>query len=148
MTDTVDRNKAVYKLAAQPFILERQGDYDEAIQIYKTAIEILDELTMRFKKGSEIRKINRKMFERQVQVHRERLAYLEGLKLKGNFDGIILPPTILDAMEEVEKENGKTWTLTQVSHTCNPRDLASRFTYTRYCADPQRPPCFPRGYSE
>ena len=67
-------------------------------------------------------KINRKMFERQVQVHRERLAYLEDLKSKGSFDGIILPPTILDAMEEVEKEDGKIWSLTQVSHT--PRDMA------------------------
>ena len=115
MAQAVDGNNQVYKLAALPFILERKADYDEAIRVYKSAIEILDELVQKFKKGSNVRKVNRKMFERQVQVHRERLSYLEGLKRKGNFDNIVLPPTILDAMEEVENENGKTWNLTQVS---------------------------------
>ncbi|CAG7919141.1 unnamed protein product [Penicillium olsonii] len=114
MAQAVDGNNQVYKLAALPFILERKADYDQAIRVYKSAIEILDELVQKFKKGSNVRKVNRKMFERQVQVHRERLSYLEGLKRKGNFDNIVLPPTILDAMEEVENENGKTWNLTQI----------------------------------
>lgn len=113
MADKIDTNNKVYKLAAMPFILERKGDYEEAIQVYKNAITILDQATQTFKKGN-VRKVNRKMFERQVQVHRERLAYLEDLKRKGSFDGIILPPTILDAMEEVEEEDGKNWSLTQV----------------------------------
>lgn len=115
MTETADAKNQLYKLAALPFILERKGDYDDAIRTYKTAIEILDELIKKFKKGRDVRKVNRKMFERQVQVHRERLAYLEGLKRKGIFENVILPPTILDAMEELEAENGKTWNLTQVS---------------------------------
>jgi tetratricopeptide (TPR) repeat protein len=144
MTDTVARNKEIYKLAALPFILERKGDYDEAIRIYKTCIEILDELAMRFKKGNEIRKVHRKMYERQVQVHRERLAYLEGLKLKGNFDSIILPPTILDAMEEIETENGKTWKLTQVSIQYIPADATLYATNTQESLDPQRLARFPR----
>ncbi|CAG8127695.1 unnamed protein product [Penicillium salamii] len=114
MTETADAKNQLYKLAALPFILERKGDYDDAIRTYKTAIEILDELIKKFKKGRDVRKVNRKMFERQVQVHRERLAYLEGLKRKGIFENVILPPTILDAMEELEAENGKTWNLTQI----------------------------------
>lgn len=115
MAEMTDQKKDLYKLAALPFILERKGEYDEAIRIYKTAIEILDQLIQRFKKGHDVRKANRKMFERQVTVHRERLTYLEGLKRTGSFSNIVLPPTILDAMEEMEKENGKTWTLSQVS---------------------------------
>lgn len=116
MTGKIDANNKVYKLAALPFILERKGEYDEAIQVYKNAITVLDSAIKIYKKGNVL-KINRKMFERQVQVHRERLAYLEDLKRKGSFDGIILPPTILDAMEEVENEDGTTWSLTQVNHT-------------------------------
>lgn len=136
MAGKIDVNNKVYKLAAMPFILERKGDYDEAITVYKNAITILDEATKIYKKGNVL-KINRKMFERQVQVHRERLAYLEDLKRKGSFDGIILPPTILDAMEEVEHEDGKTWSLTQVSRAL--QDVARLFQVTDSCQlpDPQ-----------
>ncbi|KAJ5817857.1 hypothetical protein N7447_007865 [Penicillium robsamsonii] len=118
MAEKIDVNNKVYKLAAMPFILERKGDYDEAIKIYQSAITVLDQATKIYKKGNVL-KINRKMFERQVQVHRERLAYLEDLKRKGSFDGIILPPTILDAMEEVEDEDGKIWSLTQIRRDLN-----------------------------
>ena len=136
MTGKIDANNKIYKLAALPFILERKGEYEEAIQIYKNAITVLDEAAKMYKKGN-ILKVNRKMFERQVQVHRERLAYLEDLKRKGSFDSIILPPTILDAMEEVENEDGKTWSLTQVSHTV--QDPAHLFQITNSCQllDPQ-----------
>ncbi|KAJ5423869.1 hypothetical protein N7491_009085 [Penicillium cf. griseofulvum] len=118
MAGEFDVNNKVYKLAAMPFILERKGDYDEAIKIYKSAISVLDDATKIYKKG-KVLKIHRKMFERQVQVHRERLAYLEDLKRKGSFDGIILPPTILDAMEEVEDEDGKASSLTQIRRDLN-----------------------------
>ncbi|KAJ5177990.1 uncharacterized protein N7500_000689 [Penicillium coprophilum] len=118
MAGKIDVNNKIYKLAAMPFILERKGDYDEAIKVYKSAISILDEATKVYKKGNVL-KINRKMFERQVQVHRERLAYLDDLKRKGSFDDIILPPTILDAMEEMEIEDGKTWSLTQIRRDLN-----------------------------
>ncbi|KAK4870456.1 hypothetical protein LT330_004804 [Penicillium expansum] len=118
MAGKIDVNNKVYKLAAMPFILERKGDYDEAITVYKNAITVLDGAVKIYKKGN-VPKINRKMFERQVQVHRERLAYLENLKGKGSFDGIILPPTILDAMEEIEDEDGKTWSLTQIRRDLN-----------------------------
>jgi hypothetical protein len=63
-----------------------------------------------------VRKINRKMFERQVGLHRERLSYLESLKSKGSFDGIILPPTALDVSQELQREDedNSPWTLSQV----------------------------------
>ncbi|TQB77501.1 hypothetical protein MPDQ_000041 [Monascus purpureus] len=109
--------KEIYKLSARPFILEREGNYEEAIKVYKDAIEALDTTAKKYKKGS-MPKINRKMFERQVQVHRERLAYLEELKQKGTFENIIRPPTILDAMEELEEQEGDgQLTLSQVRWT-------------------------------
>lgn len=107
-------DKEIYKLSARPFILEREGNYEEAIKVYKDAIEALDTTAKKYKKGSTP-KINRKMFERQVQVHRERLAYLEELKQKRTFENIIRPPTILDAMEELEEQEGDgQLTLSQV----------------------------------
>jgi hypothetical protein len=56
------------------------------------------------------------MFERQVGLHRERLSYLESLKSKGSFDGIILPPTALDVSQELQREDedNSPWTLSQV----------------------------------
>lgn len=113
-------DKEIYKLSARPFILEREGNYEEAIKVYKDAIEALDTTAKKYKKGSTP-KINRKMFERQVQVHRERLAYLEELKQKRTFENIIRPPTILDAMEELEEQEGDgQLTLSQIR-----RDLHS-----------------------
>ena len=137
MAGKVDADNKVYKLAAMPFVLERKCDYDEAIKMYRNAITVLDEAAKIYKKGNAL-KIHRKMFERQVQVHRDRLAYLEDLKRQGNFDGIILPPTILDAMEEVESEEGKTWSLTQVSKKKPPK-YGTSFQVTNSCQlpDPQ-----------
>ncbi|KAJ5120503.1 uncharacterized protein N7515_009891 [Penicillium bovifimosum] len=150
MAGQIDTKNKLYKLAAAPFILERDGDYDAAIQVYKNAITILDEATNTFKKGNSP-KIYRKMFERQVQIHRERLAYLEDLKRKGRFDGIILPPTILDAMEEVEEEeDGKNRSLTQIRkglHTfgkANPTDASAAPVHLQpfLTTDPSQRPFF------
>ncbi|KAL4778203.1 hypothetical protein BJX76DRAFT_153080 [Aspergillus varians] len=110
-----DIKEKVYKLSVAPFILERQGDYENAINIHKSAIDILGAAAQRFKK-SNVRKIYRKMFERQVQLHRERLAYLESLQSKGSFDGIVLPPSGLDIVKELAREDGddSPWTLSQI----------------------------------
>ncbi|EAW11072.1 uncharacterized protein ACLA_067080 [Aspergillus clavatus NRRL 1] len=113
MAEKIDTNNDIYRLSARPFILEREGDYEGAIRIYQSAVEILSKAATTFKKMN-VRKVNRKMFERQVEVHRERLAYLERLQQKGSFDGIVLPPTVLDAMEELEKEEEGHWTLSQI----------------------------------
>ncbi|KAJ5313114.1 hypothetical protein N7508_003944 [Penicillium antarcticum] len=115
MAGNIDTNNDIYRLTARPFILEREGEYDRAIKVYQNAVEILCMSIEKFKKMN-VRRVNRKMFERQVQVHRDRLAYLQTLKRKGSFDGIVLPPTILDAMEDLAVKDGDSspWTLSQM----------------------------------
>ncbi|KAJ5300058.1 hypothetical protein N7508_007301 [Penicillium antarcticum] len=98
MAGNIDTSNDIYRLTARPFILEREGEYDQAIKVYQNAVEILCMSIEKFRKMN-VRRVNRKMFERQVQVHSDRLAYLQILKRKGSFDGIVLPPTVLYAME-------------------------------------------------
>ncbi|KAL4913698.1 hypothetical protein BDW62DRAFT_205260 [Aspergillus aurantiobrunneus] len=89
---------------------------DTSLQtVCSTAIEILGTAAQKFKK-SNVHKIFRKMFERQVQLHRERLAYLESLQRKGSFDGIVLPPSGLDVVKELARRDGDNspWTLSQI----------------------------------
>ncbi|KJK60298.1 hypothetical protein P875_00053522 [Aspergillus parasiticus SU-1] len=116
MATSEDIKNEIYKLSVLPFILERRGDYDKAIEIHKSAIDILSAAAEKFRKSSNVRKINRKMFERQVDLHRERFAYLESLKRKGSFEGIVLPPTVLDVMEELGRDEGDNspWSLSLV----------------------------------
>ena len=116
MAGKIDINNDIYKLSARPFILEREGDYDRAIKAYQNAIQILDMSIEKFKKMKAPR-LNRKMFERQVQIHRDRLAYLQTLKLKGSFDDVVRPPTVLDAIDCLARNDGDSspWTLSQVS---------------------------------
>ncbi|KAL4945156.1 hypothetical protein BDV06DRAFT_47791 [Aspergillus oleicola] len=110
-----DVKNKIYKLSVAPFILERHGEYDQAIEVHKRAINILGTAAQRFKKGN-VRKIFRKMFERQVDLHKERLAHLEDLKRKGSFDKIILPPSGLDVVKELTRDEGDNspWTLSQI----------------------------------
>ncbi|KAL4928482.1 uncharacterized protein BDV17DRAFT_97583 [Aspergillus undulatus] len=110
-----DIKNNIYKLSVAPFILERHGKYDQAIEVHKRAIDILGTAAQRFKKGN-VRKIFRKMFERQVELHRQRLAHLEDLKRKGSFVGIVLPPSGLDIVTELKKKDGdySPWTLSQI----------------------------------
>ncbi|KAL4906215.1 hypothetical protein BDW74DRAFT_151527 [Aspergillus multicolor] len=105
----------LYKLSVGAFFLERNGEYQGAIELHKNSIEILGAAAQRLKK-SNVRKIFRKMFERQVQLHRERLAYLEDLQRKGSFDGIVLPPSRLGVDEELVRkdDDNSPWTLSQL----------------------------------
>jgi recombinational DNA repair ATPase RecF len=124
-----DLKNDIYKLSINPFILERLAEYEKAIDSHKKAIEVLSMAAEKFRKSSSVRKINRKMFERQVDLHRERLSYLESLKSKGSFDGIILAPTALDVGQELQRENedNSPWTLSQV---CLPNCISIlRLTY-------------------
>ncbi|OJJ00281.1 hypothetical protein ASPVEDRAFT_149244 [Aspergillus versicolor CBS 583.65] len=106
----------LYKLSVAPFVLERQGEYQKAINIHKSAIDVLGAAAQTFRKsGSIVRKIHRKMFERQVQLHRERLAHLEDLQRKGDFSSIVLPPSGLDVVQELAREDEDSpWTLSQI----------------------------------
>lgn len=116
MARKIDTNNDIYKLAARPFILERSGEYDQAIKVYQNAIEILGMSIEKFKKMN-VPRVNRKMFERQIKIHHDRLAYLQTLKGKGNFSDIVLPPTVLDAMDGLDRKDGDSspWTLSQAS---------------------------------
>ncbi|KAE8357436.1 hypothetical protein BDV27DRAFT_170522 [Aspergillus caelatus] len=116
MATSEDIKNEIYKLSVSPFILERRGDYDKAIEIHKSAIDVLGAAAEKLRKSSNVRKINRKMFERQVELHRERFAYLKCLKHKGSYEGITLPPTVLDVMQELERDDGDNnpWTLSQI----------------------------------
>ncbi|KAL4884579.1 hypothetical protein BJY04DRAFT_168149 [Aspergillus karnatakaensis] len=104
----------VYQLSVAPFVLERRGEFESAIDIHKNAADVLGQAAEAFKKNGT--KANRKMFERQAELHRERLAYLEGLKQKGSFDGIIRPPTFLDLADELKRDekDSSPWTLSQI----------------------------------
>ncbi|OQD78746.1 hypothetical protein PENANT_c085G07168 [Penicillium antarcticum] len=124
MAGNIDTSNDIYRLTARPFILEREGEYDQAIKVYQNAVEILCMSIEKFRKMN-VRRVNRKMFERQVQVHSDRLAYLQILKRKGSFDGIVLPPTVLYAMEGLAVKDGDSspWTLSQMRqalHTYRP----------------------------
>ncbi|KAL5334339.1 hypothetical protein BJX70DRAFT_402706 [Aspergillus crustosus] len=109
------RNK-VYKLSITPFVLERKGEYESAISVHKSAADILAKTGEALKKKGS--KADRKMVERQVELHRERLAYLEGLQRKGGFVGVqvVSPPTVLDLMGELERDekDSSPWTLSQI----------------------------------
>ncbi|KKK24496.1 hypothetical protein ARAM_002346 [Aspergillus rambellii] len=118
----VDTNNDLYRVSVRPFTLEKEGEFVQALEAYKLAIEVLNTAIQKFKKSSEVRKIVRKMFERQVQVHQDRLAYLESLQRKGDFVDIVNLPTILDAMDELKAE-GEQRTL-----SCDRKDL---FEYSR-----------------
>ncbi|KAL2869659.1 uncharacterized protein BJX67DRAFT_319003 [Aspergillus lucknowensis] len=126
MAGKINIDNDIYRLAARPFILEREGDYDQAIKVYQNAIQILDMSIEKFKR-MKVPRLNRKMFERQVQIHRDRLAYLQTLKRKGSFDGIILPPTVLDAIEGLARHDGDSslWTLSQMRQALHQHRLAT-----------------------
>jgi len=51
-----------------------------------------------------------------MEVHKVRKRYLESLSSKGNFDGAVVPPTILSADKEIENQEGNPNALSWVSY--------------------------------
>lgn len=47
------------------------------------------------------------MFERQMQVSQERMMYLQSLKGKGGFDGVVVTPTVLSMSKEMDDAGEK-----------------------------------------
>ncbi|KAG9941076.1 hypothetical protein KCU85_g9720, partial [Aureobasidium melanogenum] len=91
----------VYTVIVEGFILEHRKQFDWAISAYGIAITLLENLMPRIKK--DMRKIHRKMFERQLDVLRERKGILDNSALANPpFAGLISPPTILSADAELE----------------------------------------------
>lgn len=105
----------VYVVVVQGFIDEHHKDFDSAKSAYETAIKLLENLMPRIKK--DMQKMHRKMFERQLDVLRERKASLDRSALASPpFSGLISPPTILSADAELTAAaNGKYQLLSLVS---------------------------------
>jgi hypothetical protein len=109
-----DTIKKVYVISMLPFALEDQGKYDDALSTHKKAADVLQTAVDLFKKTSKVSKFHRKMFERQVAIHRERSAYLQTLQAKGTYDGIVPVPTSTTANKDLQLEDGKSRPLSLV----------------------------------
>lgn len=105
----------VYVVVVQGFIHEHHKEFDSARSAYETAIKLLEHLMPRIKK--DMQKMHRKMFERQLDVLRERKASLDRSALASPpFAGLISPPTILSADAELRAAtDGKYQLLSLVS---------------------------------
>ncbi|KAL8937535.1 MAG: hypothetical protein Q9216_004377 [Gyalolechia sp. 2 TL-2023] len=100
--EDTDAYKNLCRALATPFILEFQGHFEEALEAHKKAVTGLKSTIEHAKKN--LRKLYRKMFERQLQVHEERITHLTHLSGKGSFEGIVIPPTYLSAEKELEDQ--------------------------------------------
>lgn len=112
--DQLLKSEAYLELVAitvAPFVLEYQGNFEAAIHGHDRAAKFLGEFLTRYKKF--VGKFHRKMFERQATVHSERKGYLESFK--GSFKGVIVPPTIRSADDEMVVGEGQARTLSLVS---------------------------------
>ncbi|KAI5200188.1 hypothetical protein AUEXF2481DRAFT_167383 [Aureobasidium subglaciale EXF-2481] len=101
----------VYKCVVQGFISEYHGQYDKALEEYKTSIDLLVKIMPTIKKNNL--KVHRKMYERQLEVLLERKAVLDqAARANPPFAGVIAPPTILSADAEVlAAQNGNHFCL-------------------------------------
>lgn len=115
MSREIDVAREIQKIVARPLILDHEGAYVDAIKAYQDAIEFLNTLIEKFKKAG-MHKINRKLYQRQAQVHRDRLTYLQTLSRKGNIDNVISLPTMIDVVSCLARQEGNNspWTLSQV----------------------------------
>ncbi|KAL8997062.1 MAG: hypothetical protein Q9188_006418 [Gyalolechia gomerana] len=98
--EQTDEYKNLCQALAAPFILEYQGHFEEALEAHTKAVAGLKGVVEHARKN--LRKLHRKMFERQLQVHEERIAHLRHLSGKGSFKDVIIAPTFLSAEEELE----------------------------------------------
>ncbi|KAL8942682.1 MAG: hypothetical protein Q9211_001280 [Gyalolechia sp. 1 TL-2023] len=102
--EETDEYKNLCRALAAPFILEYQGNFEKALEAHIRAVADLKDVVEHARKN--LRKLYRKMFERQLQVHEERIAYLRRLSREAAFKDVVIPPTFLGAEEELEVEAG------------------------------------------
>lgn len=116
MSGEVDRTKEILRSVARPLLLEREGAYGDAMKAYQDAIGLLNMLVEKSRKRG-MHRLNRKLYQRQAQVHRDRLAYLQTLSRKESFGNIVPLPTVVGSMSSLarERENDSPWTISQVS---------------------------------
>jgi hypothetical protein len=90
----------LYTLVVRGFVLEHHKQFREAISAHQVSITLLQELMPKIKKA--MRKTHRVMFERQLDVLRERKAILDQAALTNPpFVDFIAVPTILSADAEL-----------------------------------------------
>ncbi|KAI5206125.1 hypothetical protein E4T39_02605 [Aureobasidium subglaciale] len=101
MSQSVPREMIpVYKCIVQGFISEHNGQYDKALKEYQTSIDVLVKIMPTIKKNNL--KVHRRMYERQLDVLRERKAVLDqAARTSPPFAGVVAPPTILSADAEI-----------------------------------------------
>ncbi|PPJ51198.1 hypothetical protein CBER1_07500 [Cercospora berteroae] len=75
----VESTRKLVPIVFQAFQLEEAGSYGEAIKAHQTATSLLETAA----KIKNVRKFNRKMYERQADIHQERIAYLEKVQQQG-----------------------------------------------------------------
>jgi hypothetical protein len=90
----------LYALVVRGFVLEHHKQFQEAVSAHQVAINLLEKLMPKIKKA--MRKAHRVMFERQLDVLRERKAILDKAALADPpFVDFIAVPTILSADAEL-----------------------------------------------
>ena len=82
-----------------PFLFETQEKYQDAIKDHQEAVK---KLQVFLDTNKKIGKFYRVMFKRQREVHLERIQYLQAIEKTGNWDGVIVSPTILSATRELQ----------------------------------------------
>jgi hypothetical protein len=99
-TDVSKSMIPLYTLVVRGFVFEHHKQFQEAISAHQVSINLLQELMPKIKKG--MRKAHRVMFERQLDVLRERKSILDQAALTNPpFVDFIAVPTILSADAEL-----------------------------------------------
>lgn len=75
----VESTRKLVPIVFQAFQLEEAGCYSEAIKTHQTAIGLLASAA----NIKNVRKFNRRMYERQADIHQERIAYLKTVRQQG-----------------------------------------------------------------
>jgi hypothetical protein len=127
----------LYALVVRGFVLEHHKQFREAVSAHQAAINLLEELMPKIKKA--MRKAHRVMFERQLDVLRERKAILDQAALADPpFADFIAVPTILSADAELvaAAEQGHrllslVCTLSLSSILCVPSSMISNGTHSQ-----------------
>lgn len=93
--------RSVYTVVARGFVLEHHKQFAEAISAHQAAINLLQGIMPNIKKA--MFKVHRVMFERQLDVLRERKAILDKAALANPpFTDFITVPTVLSADAELK----------------------------------------------
>ena len=116
-TDVLKSMKPLYVVVVRGFVLEHHRQFSQALSAHQVAIDLLQGLMPKIKKA--MCKAHRVMFERQLDVLRERRAILaKAASLNPPFNNFIALPSILSADAELTAAAEKKQDL--LSLVCGP----------------------------